>query len=57
MPQSREDAERRELKDRLIDEHRRANAAEMDKLRAEVPRASTRYLDAMDQAMAILRGE
>lgn len=57
MPQSREEIERRELEDRLIEEHRRANAAARELLQEEAPRMASRYLSAMDHAMAIMRGD
>lgn len=56
MPQTQEQVEQRALTDRLIEEHRQANAKALAQLQKEAPRVSSRYLDAMDHAMTIMRG-
>lgn len=57
MPQSRENTERRELTDRLIQEHRIANAQARSVLQKQAPAVASRYVRAMDDAMAIIKGE
>lgn len=54
--QTPEQARRRELKDRLIDEHRQANAEALQKLKEEIPVTANQYLATMGKAMAIMRG-
>lgn len=54
--QSEEDRRRRELQDRLITEHRRANAAAREELRETVPAMNARYVATMAQAMEIIKG-
>lgn len=54
--QSQEDIRRRELQERLISEHREANAKAREELREIVPIANARYVATMAQAMEIIRG-
>lgn len=56
MSQSPEQIEQRALQDRLIDEHRKANAEALKELKVEAPKVANRYIDAMDNAMSIMRG-
>lgn len=56
MSQSPEQMEQRALQDRLIEEHRKANAEALAQLQVEAPKVAHRYIDAMDHAMAIMRG-
>ncbi|CAM5659281.1 hypothetical protein MAUB1S_11483 [Mycolicibacterium aubagnense] len=57
MSQSQEKIEQRAMTDRLIEEHRRANAAAFEHLKREAPLSASRYLNAMDMAMTIMKGE
>lgn len=54
--QSEEDIRRRELQERLISEHRRANAKAREELREIVPVVNARYVATMAQAMEIIKG-
>jgi len=56
VSQNPEKIVQREVTDRLIDEHRRANTEALGRLKREVPASSTRYLTTMDQAMTIMKG-
>jgi hypothetical protein len=56
MPQSEEDRERRELTDRLIDEHRNANSRAREQVQHDVPAMNSRYLATMTLATNILKG-
>ncbi len=54
--QTEEDRRRRELQERLIMEHREANARAREELREIVPVANARYVATMAQAMEIIKG-
>lgn len=56
VPQSEKEKERRELTERLIEEHRSANTSAREHVKAEVRIMNARYLDSMNLATAILKG-
>lgn len=51
----KESLEESELKDRLIQEHMSANAAAREHLIREAPKVASRYVNAMNRAMLILK--